>query len=64
MAFSAIIPVEALSDSPGLGQLAWRAALGRDLPVLVCITLLLAVATVLANGGAEIVGIFLRRGRR
>jgi peptide/nickel transport system permease protein len=64
MAFSAIIPVEALSDSPGLGQLAWRAALGRDLPLLVCITLLLAVATVAANGGAEILGILLRRGRR
>jgi peptide/nickel transport system permease protein len=64
MAFSAVIPVEALSDSPGLGQLAWRAALGRDLPVLVCITLLLAVATVAANGGAEIGAIFLRRGRR
>jgi peptide/nickel transport system permease protein len=64
MAFSAVIPVEALSDSPGLGQLAWRAALGRDLPVLVCITLLLAIATVAANGGAEIAGIYLRRGRR
>ena len=64
MAFSAVIPVEALSDSPGLGQLAWRAALGRDLPVLVSITLLLAVATVAANGGAELAGIYLRRGRR
>jgi peptide/nickel transport system permease protein len=48
-AFGASIPVEALADSPGLGQLAWRAALARDLPVLVAITLLLTTVTVLVN---------------
>ncbi len=43
LAFGASIPIEALADSPGLGQLAWRAALGRDLPVLVSLTLLLTL---------------------
>jgi peptide/nickel transport system permease protein len=54
LAFGASIPIEALSDSPGIGQLAWRAALGRDLPVLVTVTLLLTVVTVVANIIADI----------
>jgi peptide/nickel transport system permease protein len=54
LAFGASIPIEALSDSPGLGQLAWRAALGRDLPVLVSITLLLTAVTVVSNLVAEL----------
>lgn len=49
LALSASIPVEALADSPGIGQLAWKAALGRDLPVLVTITLLLTAITTIAN---------------
>jgi len=48
-AFGTSIPVEALADSPGVGQLAWRAALARDLPVLVSVTLLLTALTVAAN---------------
>jgi peptide/nickel transport system permease protein len=55
LAFGASIPIEALADSPGLGQLAWRAALGRDLPVLVTITLLLTAVTVFANLMVDIV---------
>ena len=47
--FGASIPVEALADSPGMGQLAWRAALGRDIPLLVSITLLLTAVTTAAN---------------
>jgi ABC-type dipeptide/oligopeptide/nickel transport system permease component len=49
LALSASIPVEALTDSAGIGQLAWKAALGRDLPVLVTITLLLTAVTMAAN---------------
>jgi peptide/nickel transport system permease protein len=49
LAFGATIPVEVLADSPGLGQLAWRAALGRDIPVLVSLTLVPTAITVLAN---------------
>jgi peptide/nickel transport system permease protein len=42
-ALSAIVPVEVIFDVPGLGQLAWAAAMNRDLPVLMTITLLMAV---------------------
>jgi peptide/nickel transport system permease protein len=55
LAFGAAIPIETLADAPGLGQLAWRAALGRDLPVLVSITLLLTLLTVVANMAADLV---------
>jgi ABC-type dipeptide/oligopeptide/nickel transport system permease component len=48
-ALGAAIPVEALADSPGIGHLAWKAALGRDLPVLVTITLLLTAITTVVN---------------
>ena len=49
MALGAAIPVEALCDSPGVGQLAWKAALARDLPVLVNVTILIATVTAVAN---------------
>jgi peptide/nickel transport system permease protein len=49
LAFGAAIPIESLGDSPGLGQLAWRAALGRDMPLLVSLTLLLTAVSVTAN---------------
>jgi peptide/nickel transport system permease protein len=55
LAWGASIPIEALADVPGIGQLAWRAALGRDLPVLVSITLLLTLVTVAANTVAALV---------
>ena len=54
LAFGASIPIEVISDSPGVGQLAWRAALDRDLPLLVTITVLVAVMTQVANGLADI----------
>jgi ABC-type dipeptide/oligopeptide/nickel transport system permease component len=49
MALGAAIPVEALCDSPGVGQLVWKAALARDLPVLVNVTILIATVTAVAN---------------
>jgi peptide/nickel transport system permease protein len=49
LALGASIPVEALADSPGIGHLAWKAALGRDMPVLVTITLLLTAITTIVN---------------
>ncbi len=55
LAFGVSIPVEALADLPGLGQLAWRAALGRDLPVLVPVTFLLTIVTVVSNLIADLV---------
>jgi peptide/nickel transport system permease protein len=49
MAIGTLIPVEALCDSPGVGQLVWQAALARDLPVIVNVTLLITAVTALAN---------------
>ena len=49
MALGAAIPMEALSDSPGVGQLAWLAAINRDLPLLTSITLFVTLLTVGAN---------------
>ncbi len=53
MAAGASIPVEALCDSPGVGQLVWQAALARDIPVLVNVTLLITALTASANLLAE-----------
>jgi ABC-type dipeptide/oligopeptide/nickel transport system permease component len=63
MAFGAAIPVEVVTDSPGIGQLAWRAALGRDMSVLVSVTLLLAAITLLANLVSDIAILCLRARR-
>lgn len=49
MAFGAAIPVEALCDSPGVGQLAWQAAMNRDLPLIINLTLVLTLITVAFN---------------
>lgn len=55
VAFSAVIPIEVLCDSPGLGQMAWQAALKRDLPMLVDITLLVSLVAGVSGLAAEIV---------
>ena len=54
MAFGAAVAVEAITDLPGLGQLAWKAGTARDLPVLVILTLLIAVVTQTANLIADV----------
>jgi peptide/nickel transport system permease protein len=55
LAFGASIPVEAICDTPGIGQLVWKAALGRDLPLLVTITVLVALMTMTMNAAADVV---------
>lgn len=45
----ASVAVEALCGIAGIGQLAWQAALGRDLPLLVTLTTVVTVVTLLAN---------------
>jgi peptide/nickel transport system permease protein len=60
MAVGAAIPVEALCGLAGIGQLAWQAALARDLPLLVNITVLVTVVTLLANSGADVIGYTVR----
>src|SRR5215813_12372725 len=54
LAFGAAIPIEALCDSPGIGQLAWQAALNRDLPLITSLTLLVTLITVAANSLANV----------
>ena len=56
IALGAAIPVEALCGFAGVGQLAWQAALARDLPLLVNITVLVTLVTLLANSGADVIG--------
>ncbi len=60
MAVGAAIPVEALCGLAGIGQLAWQAALARDLPLLVNITILVTLVTLLANSGADVIGYMVR----
>jgi peptide/nickel transport system permease protein len=52
-ALSAIVPVEVIFDVPGLGQLAWSAAMNRDLPVLLGVTLIMAAAVGLVTAMAK-----------
>lgn len=60
LAMGAAIPVEALCGLAGVGQLAWQAALARDLPLLMNITVLVTLVTLLANSGADVLGRTLR----
>jgi peptide/nickel transport system permease protein len=56
LAFTTAIPVEALCDLPGIGQLAWKAALGRDLYLLVTLSVLVTAITLCANSTCEVLG--------
>jgi peptide/nickel transport system permease protein len=56
IAFGAAIPIEALCDSPGLGQLAWQAALSRDLPLIVNVTFVVSLVMLAANSLADLAG--------
>jgi peptide/nickel transport system permease protein len=60
MAVSATIAAEALCDEPGLGQLAWKAALARDLPLLVSLTLIIGAVTLFFNRGADMLAAMRR----
>jgi peptide/nickel transport system permease protein len=48
-AFGAAIPVEVFTSTPGLGELAWKAATGRDVMLLMNVTLLLTALTLLVS---------------
>jgi peptide/nickel transport system permease protein len=54
IALGTAIPAEALCDSPGLGQLAWKSAIARDTAPLLAMTWLMTGVAFLANslGGA------------
>jgi len=60
IALGAAIPIEALCGLAGVGNLAWQAALGRDLPLLVNITVVVTLVTLLANSGADVLSHAMR----
>jgi peptide/nickel transport system permease protein len=60
VALSAAVPIEVVCDLPGIGQLAWKAALARDLYLLVCLTGIVTLTTVLAKSAADVLGESLR----
>lgn len=49
VALSSLVPIEVIFDLPGLGQLAWSAAMNRDLPVLTAVTAVLAACVGIAG---------------
>ncbi len=49
LAMGAVIPVEAILDVSGVGQLAWQAALARDMNLLVNITVVVTVVITVCN---------------
>lgn len=64
LAFAASIPMEALCDIPGIGQLAWKAALGRDVELLVNLTMIVCLVTLLANSAGDMAAHALQAGER
>lgn len=52
-ALSAVVPVEVIFNLPGIGQLAWNAALNRDLPVLLAVTVIMALGVTFAGMVAD-----------
>ena len=61
LAVGATIPVETICDSPGIGQLAWKAAASRDLELLLPLILAMTAISLTANfvadqicGGSEV----------
>jgi peptide/nickel transport system permease protein len=54
LAFGSIIPIEALCDVPGIGQLAWKAALSRDLPLLSGLALIITFITAFVQSLGEL----------
>jgi len=53
LAFGALIPIEVVCGSPGFGLLAWQAAQGRDLQLLVYMTVVVTIVTIAANSVAD-----------
>jgi peptide/nickel transport system permease protein len=60
LALGAAIPLEVLCDQPGIGQLAWQAAVGRDLPLLVGLTLVMALIVMSVNTVSDIANVAVR----
>ncbi|MBS1873410.1 MAG: ABC transporter permease [Acidobacteria bacterium] len=61
LGFPALVPIEAVCDSPGVMQLALKAAMARDLPLLVVLTMVASVVVLIGNAAADISSDVLRR---
>jgi peptide/nickel transport system permease protein len=53
LAFGALIPIEVVCGSPGFGLLAWQAAQGRDLQLLINMTVVVTIVTIAANSFSD-----------
>ena len=53
LAIGASIPIETICDSPGIGQLAWKAAASRDMGLLLPLILAVTALTLTANFVAD-----------
>lgn len=62
LSLGALVPIEAILDVPGIGQLAWQAALARDLNLLVNITVLITALVTFSNLLLELCGRSIRGG--
>jgi len=54
LAFGSAIPIEALCDVPGLGALAWQAAISRDMPLLCGMALLITFFVTLVHSVGDL----------
>ncbi len=63
LAIGVLLPIEAICDVSGIGQLAWQAATGRDLPLLVNLTLVVTLLTAAATTFSDLVRKSLTRGQ-
>jgi ABC-type dipeptide/oligopeptide/nickel transport system permease component len=62
-AFGGAILLETICDLPGVGQLALQAAMSRDLPLLVGMTLFVGALTVAANAATDFASLLILRTR-
>jgi peptide/nickel transport system permease protein len=57
-AFGVLIPVEAICDVPGIGELTWHAAVARDLPLLCGLALIITfIVAAVASFGDWVEGV-------
>jgi peptide/nickel transport system permease protein len=56
LAFGSTIPIEALCDVPGIGQLAWKSALARDLPLLCGLALIITSLVAIMQSFGDMIG--------
>ncbi|HWX54039.1 MAG TPA: ABC transporter permease [Verrucomicrobiae bacterium] len=63
LALTALLPIEVICDVAGIGQLAWQAAEGRDLTLLVGLTLVVTLLSVSANTFSDLARETLLRGK-